>query len=62
MVGTHPYYVRTLGGDVSLSNLLSSPVLPSVDGMSFLKILAVGAGLIFVMGGLRGVFTGKAGK
>lgn len=53
MVGTHPYYVRTLGGDVSLSNLLSQPVLPSFDGMSFLKMLAVGVGLAYVLGKVK---------
>jgi hypothetical protein len=60
MVGTHPYFRPTLSdyGGANLSTLLSDPVLPSVSGMSFLKVLAVGAGLVYILGGFSKAIRG----
>lgn len=52
MVGTHPYFRPTLSdyGGANLSTVLTDPVLPSLTGMSFIKIIAVGAAFAWMLG------------
>lgn len=61
MVGTHPYFRPTLSdyGGANLSTILSDPILPNVSGMSFLKIFAVGAALVYLLAGTSKAIRGQ---